>query len=59
VDLSEAQRLKANLDWITCLRAPAMQALAAENGALQLSMFDDRDLAEMKSARRRCSVSIR
>jgi transposase len=24
----------AGLDWITCLRAPAVQALAAENGPL-------------------------
>jgi transposase len=39
----------ANLDWITCLRAPAVQALAAENGLLQLSLFDDRDLAEISA----------
>ena len=39
----------ANLDWITCLRAPAVQALAAENGPLQLSLFDDRDLAEISA----------
>jgi transposase len=37
----------AGLDWITCLRAPAIQALAAENGPLQLSLFDERDLAEI------------
>lgn len=37
----------AGLDWISCLRAPAIQALAAENGPLQLSLFDDRDLAEI------------
>jgi transposase len=37
----------AGFDWITCLRAPAIQALAAENGPLQLSLFDDRDLAEI------------
>jgi transposase len=37
----------AGLDWITCLRAPAIQALAAQNGPLQLSLFDDRDLAEI------------
>lgn len=42
--------LKANgLDWITCLRAPAIQALAAENGPLQLSLFDERDLAEISA----------
>jgi transposase len=39
----------ANLDWITCLRAPAVQALAAEKGPLQLSLFDDRDLAEISA----------
>jgi hypothetical protein len=39
----------AGLDWITCLRAPAVQALAAESGPLQLSLFDDRDLAEISA----------
>src|SRR6201984_1757394 len=39
----------AGVDWITCLRAPAVQALAAENGPLQLSLFDDRDLAEISA----------
>lgn len=45
-----AQDLKpAGLDWITALRAPAIQALAAEGGPLQLSLFDQRDLAEITS----------
>ncbi len=39
----------AGLDWITCLRAPAIQALAADDGPLQLSLFDDRDLAEISA----------
>src|SRR5205085_3669105 len=39
----------AGVEWITCLRAPAIQALAAENGPLQLSLFDDRDLAEISA----------
>jgi transposase len=39
----------AGLDWITCLRAPAIQALAGENGPLQLSLFDERDLAEISA----------
>lgn len=39
----------SGLDWITCLRAPAIQGLAAENGPLQLSLFDDRDLAEISA----------
>jgi hypothetical protein len=34
------------LDWITALRAPAIQALAA-GGTLQLSLFDQQDLAEL------------
>ena len=36
----------SGLDWITALRAPAIQALAA-SGALQLSLFDEQDLAEI------------
>ena len=39
----------AGLDWITALRAPAIQALAAENGPLQMSLFDDRDMAEISA----------
>lgn len=39
----------AGLDWITALRAPAIQALAANGGPLQLSLFDQRDLAEIAS----------
>ena len=38
----------AGLDWITALRAPAIRALA-DAGPLQLSLFDDRDLAEVAS----------
>jgi hypothetical protein len=34
----------AGLDWITALRAPAIRSLV-EGGALQLSLFDERDLA--------------
>ncbi len=36
----------AGLDWITSLRAPAVKALLAE-GHLQLSLFDQRDLASI------------
>jgi Transposase DDE domain len=39
----------AGLDWITALRAPAIKALAAADGPLQPSLFDDRDLAEITS----------
>src|SRR5215831_8879935 len=36
----------AGLDWITALRAPAIQGLVAA-GTIQLSLFDQRDLAEI------------
>ena len=36
----------AGLDWITALRAPAIKALL-QNGALQLSLFDQRDMASI------------
>jgi hypothetical protein len=39
----------AGIDWITALRAPTIQQLAAEGGPLQLSLFDERDLAEIES----------
>jgi hypothetical protein len=37
------------LSWITCLRAPAIRKLAAAEGPLQLSLFDQQDLAEITS----------
>ena len=39
----------AGLDWITALRGPAIQRLAAPGGPLQLSLFDTRDMAEISS----------
>jgi hypothetical protein len=39
----------AGIDWITALKAPAIQQLAAEGGPLQLTFFDERDLAEIES----------
>jgi hypothetical protein len=36
----------AGLDWITALRAPAIRSLV-EAGAIQLSLFDERDPAEI------------
>lgn len=39
----------AGLDWLTALRAPAIRKLAGESGPLQLSLFDERDLAEIAS----------
>ena len=38
----------ARLDWITALRAPDIKALA-ESGELQLSLFDERDMATIIS----------
>jgi hypothetical protein len=37
------------LSWITCLRAPAIRKLADDSGPLQLSLFDQQDLAEITS----------
>ena len=45
----EEELKPAGLDWITALRAPAIQALAADDGPLQLSLFDDRDMATITS----------
>jgi transposase len=39
----------AGLEWITALRAPDIQALAADDGPLQISLFDERDLVEISS----------
>ena len=38
----------ANLDWITALRAPDIKALA-EDGKLQLTLFDERNMAVITS----------
>ncbi|MGH7015405.1 MAG: IS1634 family transposase [Stellaceae bacterium] len=45
----EADLKPAGLDWITALRAPAIQALAEDGGPLQLTLFDTRDMAEITS----------
>jgi len=42
----EALRSLGGISWITCLRAPAIRALA-EQGALQLTLFDETNLAEI------------
>jgi hypothetical protein len=39
---------KAGVDWITALRAPAIKALR-DAGALQMSLFDERDMASITS----------
>ena len=33
--------------WVTALRAPAIAALAADDGPLQMSLFDQVNLAEI------------
>ena len=44
----DAEITPAGLDWITALRAPAIRTLV-EAGALQLSLFDQRDMAAITS----------
>jgi hypothetical protein len=41
-----ALREGTDLGWLTCLRAPQIAQLASDDGPLQLSLFDERDLAE-------------
>ncbi len=41
-----ALRQDTDLGWLTCLRAPQIAQLASEDGPLQLSLFDETDLAE-------------
>ena len=44
----DQELVPAGLDWITALRAPAIRALA-EAGALQMSLFDQRDMAAISA----------
>jgi len=44
--IEEDLRPHEGLDWITALRTPQIQKLASE-GLVQLSLFDERDLAEI------------
>jgi hypothetical protein len=46
--LREEVRPVEGLDWITALRAPAIRKLA-EGGHVQMSLFDERNLAEIRS----------
>jgi hypothetical protein len=45
--LRELNDAGAAFGWITALRAPAIAKLAAEDGPLQMSLFDTHDLAEI------------
>jgi transposase len=44
--LREDLKTQAGIQWITALRAPQIQTLAS-SGALQMSLFDQQDLAEI------------
>ena len=41
-------RPEGGIEWITALRAPAIQKLV-QQGAFQMSLFDEKDLAEIRS----------
>jgi hypothetical protein len=43
------RELDEDYAWITALRAPAIKKLMADDGPLQLSLFDQQDLAEITS----------
>jgi hypothetical protein len=43
------RELDGEYGWITALRAPAIRKLIADDGPLQLSLFDEQDLAEITS----------
>lgn len=40
-------RDRGRMDWITALRAPAIAALASDDGPLQMSLFDTQNFAEI------------
>lgn len=46
--INEEIKPAQGVDWITALRAPAIKELAAQ-GLIQPSLFDERDMAEIKS----------
>jgi hypothetical protein len=43
------RELDKNYGWITALRSPQIRKLMADDGPLQLSLFDEQDLAEITS----------
>jgi hypothetical protein len=45
--LNNNPKFPTGFDWITALRAPAIAKLAADDGPLQMSLFDTQDLAEI------------
>jgi DDE family transposase len=42
-------KVMEGMAWLTCLRGPAVKKLMAGGGPLQLSLFDEQDLAEISS----------
>ncbi|WP_442411658.1 IS1634 family transposase [Mycobacterium sp.] len=46
-ELNDHPDAAAFFDWITALRAPSIAKLAADDGPLQMSLFDTQDLAEI------------
>ena len=44
--IDDLRKLKG-MDWVTALKAPAIAALARDSGPLQMSLFDDHNLAEI------------
>ena len=47
--IEAVRELDGRYGWITALRAPAIRKLMADDGPLQLSLFDEQDLAEISS----------
>ena len=47
--IAAIRELDGKYGWITALRAPAIRKLAEDDGPLQLSLFDEQDLAEITS----------
>jgi hypothetical protein len=47
--INAIRELDGKYGWITALRAPAIRKLMADDGPLQLSLFDEQDLAEISS----------
>ena len=46
-ELNDNPEAATDFGWITALRAPAIAKLAADDGPLQMSLFDTQDLAEI------------
>ena len=47
IDALRAEKTTQKMGWLTALRAPAIAKLAADDQPLQMSLFDEQDLAEI------------